>query len=43
MGGISGDGVGVGFLNTVSRGGKGGGGGGGVAVIGGGCWWWWSW
>ena len=41
MGGISGDGVGVGFLNTVSRGGKGGGGV--VAVIGGGCGWWWSW
>ena len=41
MGGISGEGVGVGFLNTVSRGGKDGGGG--VAVIGGGCGWWWSW
>ena len=41
MGGISGEGVGVGFINTVSRGGKGGGGG--VAVIGGGCGWWWSW
>ena len=41
MGGISGDGVGGGFLNTVSRGGKGGGGG--VAVIGEGCGWWWSW
>ena len=39
MGGISGEGVGVGFLNTASRGGKEGGGWGGAVAMGRGCGW----